>query len=104
MTQRDVFDEQPRVRGNPDFDPTFDQFIDLTAATDLDFDYSSMSAVATTTVFGPGVRRAIVAKTPVQYGIARMFQALSERNNQMVAIFRDHADAEAWLASDAPPP
>jgi hypothetical protein len=104
LTQRDIFDEQPRVRALPDFDPTFDQLIDLSAATDLDFDYSSVSSVATTTVFRSGVRRAIVAHTPVQYGIARMFQALSERNDHVVAIFRDLADAEAWLATDSPAP
>ena len=104
MTQRDIFDEQPRVRAYPGFDASVDQLIDLTAATDLDLDYSAMSSVATTTVFLPGVRRAVVAHTPVQYGIARMFQALSERNNHVVAIFRRRVDAEAWLATDTPPP
>jgi hypothetical protein len=104
LTQRDIFDEQPRVRTHPGFDPMFDQLIDLTAATDLDFDYSSMSSVANTTIFRPGARRALVANTAVQYGIARMFQALSEGNNHVVAIFRDLADAEAWLATDSPPP
>ena len=102
LTQQDVFAEQPRVQASPDFDPSFDQLIDLSGTAELDFTYASMSDVATTTVFNPGIRRAIVAQTPIQYGIARMFQALSERNNDAVAIFRDVVDAEAWLASGAP--
>jgi hypothetical protein len=104
LTERDIFDEQPRVRSHPDFDATFGQLIDLTAADNVHLDYSSMSSVVNTTVFRSGVRRAIVAHTSVQYGIARMFQALSERNNDVVAVFRNHADAEAWLATESPPP
>lgn len=104
FSERDVFESQPRVRADPAFDPSFNQLVDLTDATELDFNYRTMSAVATTSIFSRGVRRAIVARTPVQYGVARMFQALSESSGQIVALFDDRGAAEAWLEGDAPSP
>jgi len=53
------------------------------------------------------VRSAIVAKTPVQYGCARMFQMLSKQPGIMFAVFGDTASALLWISGasevDQPP-
>jgi len=55
----------------------------------------AVSAVAS--VFASGV--AIVLKQGVQYGMARMLQALLERRNVAVAVFTDITAATSWLGA-----
>lgn len=42
-------------------------------------------------------KSAIVATNVVCYGFARMFQTLNDHPQILIAIFRDDADALAWL-------
>ncbi len=43
------------------------------------------------------IRSAIVTRTPVQYGCARMFQMLSKQPRIKVAVFRDFDKALQWI-------
>jgi hypothetical protein len=43
------------------------------------------------------IRTALVCHTPAQQGFARMFQTLNDHPLVTVAVFPDHARAEAWL-------
>jgi hypothetical protein len=44
---------------------------------------------------------AVVAPTDVVFGLARMFQMMSEGRGNRVEVFRDTASALAWLAAGA---
>jgi hypothetical protein len=44
------------------------------------------------------VRSAIVAKTPVQYGCARMFQMLSKQPGIKFAVFSEMGSALHWIS------
>ena len=46
------------------------------------------------------VKSAIYAPTDLQFGYSRMFQMLNDNPQIEVAVFRDLADAEAWLGID----
>jgi hypothetical protein len=45
-------------------------------------------------------RLAIVASQDIVYGMARMYQSLTEQTVANVRIFRDIEEARAWLISD----
>jgi hypothetical protein len=50
-------------------------------------------------------RMAILATRDVAFGLARMYQMLTEGMRTEVAVFRDHDEAMAWLGlADAPGP
>ncbi len=45
------------------------------------------------------VRSAIYAPTDLQFGFSRMFQILNDNPRIQVEVFRDLAEAEAWLGN-----
>ncbi len=51
------------------------------------------------------VRTALVVTAPADYGMARMYGSLAEEADPGFAVFRDLAEAEAWVRAgpDAPP-
>ena len=76
---------------------------DLTAVTRMDVGFSEMLAfVERRRVVGPRqpIRSALLVAEAVQFGIARMFQTLNDHPQVTVRIFRDEAEALAWLGED----
>ena len=55
--------------------------------------------VASTSIFGPGSRRALVASdaSPSSFGYVRMFQTLRNQSGADVSIFSTVEDAHRWL-------
>ena len=56
--------------------------------------------VASTSIFGPGSRRAIIASDadrPDGYGYVRMFQTLRNQSGEDIKIFSTIEDAHRWL-------
>jgi hypothetical protein len=68
-------------------------------------EFRSLSAVREHLVAlgGRAARVAIVARTDLQFGLAREFQALADgRVPSTIEVFRGVEEAEAWLAAPAP--
>jgi len=85
-----------------DMDPVPDRISTMTAVTDVQVGYPEVRAFAwhRRKIQFPNVfRSAIVASTPVQRGIARMFQTLNDNPQIVIQIFDDEATALAWLRS-----
>ena len=97
FTPEDVVATRQLVARDPAFDPTYDQIIDLTEATDLKFDYDTMLAVAASSLSQSFVRRAIVARTAEQYSLACIFQVASEQSRQRIDIFATFDEAVEWI-------
>ncbi|MCX6955847.1 MAG: STAS/SEC14 domain-containing protein [Verrucomicrobia bacterium] len=81
---------------------------DLSEATALEVDFSDMSALATHRRgkrYPRAFKSAIIAPTPVQFGLARMFQTLNDHPQVAIRVFREPAEAWAWVrAADEPDP
>jgi NhaP-type Na+/H+ and K+/H+ antiporter len=45
------------------------------------------------------VKTAIITGNPVQYGIARMFQAILTHPQMKVEMFSDEVEADKWLSA-----
>jgi hypothetical protein len=52
-------------------------------------------------VFLNEFRVALLAPTPVSFGLARMFQSLIDHPKIYMKIFKSHDEAEKWLAPEA---
>ncbi len=82
--------------------PPKDRVTDLTALTRIDVGFEEVFGVAVKRaqrkVSAP-VRSALVAKQPVHYGFARMFQMLNDNPRIQIRIFGTVEEAMEWLDS-----
>ncbi|MBI1795611.1 MAG: STAS/SEC14 domain-containing protein [Candidatus Eisenbacteria bacterium] len=84
--------------------PVPHRIADLSGVTEVRVDYEDMKVLAgrrRRIKFANAFRSAIVVKTPVQMGMARMFQTLNDNPQIEIRIFEDEAPALQWLASPA---
>ena len=97
VTDREVFDHNQKLRSDPQFDPTYQQLVDLTGVTEIVVTTSMINETSLDQFFEPGTRRAMVAVDDAVYGMARMFALRAESVGQTIQIFRDAERAREWL-------
>jgi hypothetical protein len=73
LTAADILAHQQKLLNDPDFDPSFSQFVDFSAVTASDITADEVRAIAAATVFSPTSCRAVLVNTDEQFGLARMF-------------------------------
>ncbi|MGH7605140.1 MAG: hypothetical protein ACRENK_14245 [Gemmatimonadaceae bacterium] len=96
-TEAEVLEHNRKLKTDPLFDPKFQQFADMTDVTEILVSTDTIEETAHDAFFAPGVRRAFVAKDDACYGMARMYALYAESLGQLVHVFREVAEAEAWL-------
>ena len=84
-----------------DFNPAFNQLIDLRLATRFEVTSSQLRMIAAQPLFSSTSRRAIVAKNPAVFGLARMFESYRSVAGvgENVMVFSEMDQAIAWLDS-----
>jgi len=83
-----------------------DYLTDLSGATRLDMGFADVFALAQRRLeraFRNPFRSALVAGTPAQLGIARMYQTLNDHPQVTVRIFPDVSAAQEWLREPRDP-
>jgi hypothetical protein len=97
---RVTFDEvrahRSQLLRDPDFSPTFNQLVDLTAITDTDISGVYVQWFASDSVFSPTSRRAAVATRPDIFGVLRQFEAYHGERAR-VHVFYEWDSALEWL-------
>ena len=106
LSQNDAIAIRNRVSADPAFDPSLNDLVDFTDVTAIDLTAEDLQHFGGAPL-ARGVCYAVVATTPLTYGIARVFQAYRESQGAPVEVFHDRASAERWLgvadAGDEPP-
>lgn len=80
---------------------TPDRLTDISGIANISFDYESIQTFARLRNDSPPanpIKSAVYAPTHAQFGMARIFQALSNHPAITVEIFRDRTAALAWLS------
>lgn len=91
---------QDQLKKDPDFNPDFDQLIDVTAITTLDMSIEQAKILGSgSPFFSPTSRRAFVAASPFIFGMARVIQAYAELTGkpQQWNVFYHLSAAQKWL-------
>ena len=101
VTQADLLDARERMGVDPAFSPHLSILVDLREVERFTLTTADVQALARTSRFGQGSRRAIVAPSPSNFGLARMFQSYRELNDGLeeTAVFETMEAAEAWLTT-----
>ena len=87
---------------NSEFDPSFSEFVDASAATTAALGAEALREIATLDPFAHDGKRAIVAPKHVVFGLARMYQSLSERDGLLICRTRE--DGWRWVHGQASVP
>lgn len=80
---------------------SMDRITDLTHVEKFEIGFPAVSNLAERRkkrVFTRPVRSALIAREPVQVGLARMFQTLNDNPMIEVQLFRSIEEAETWFA------
>jgi hypothetical protein len=97
ITDDDVREHARILRGDPLFDPTYRQLVDMTGITKDLVDTNTKQESSHGQLFAAGVRRAWVASADYTFGMARMYSVTAERLGQTIGVFRTRNEAEKWL-------
>ncbi|SRR6266700_3927832 len=105
LTFSQVKTHQDQLLNDPDFDPEFNQLIDMTAVTSLDISVDEAKMIARRKLFSSTSRRAFVATSPTIFGMGRMMEAYHEMSNvaSQVRVFYDLPSALKWLGLESRP-
>jgi hypothetical protein len=84
---------------DPDFDPEFNQLLDLTALTGSSMSMEEVKQLARRSRFSPMSRRAFVAPATIVFGISRLFETYNEMSKTptQIHVFHDLPSALEWL-------
>jgi len=86
---------------NPRFDAAFSQLIDCTAIGGTDVTPARMRVLAEESPFSATSRRALVAESPLGFGLSRVYEIVRGlRGDQHIRVFRNRKEALNWLLEE----
>jgi hypothetical protein len=105
VTFADIKSHQDQLLNDPDFDPQFNQFIDMTAVTVIDISTQEAIVVAQRKIFSRTSRRAFVASSPEVFGVGRLMEAYNEMSDAKseACVFSGVPSALKWLGLESLP-
>jgi hypothetical protein len=98
LSYEDMTDHMNRLAKHPQFDPRFSQMLDFRGISIVGVTTEEVIALAEVRVFSPQSKRAFVAPEPLNFGLARMYEALrATKGDDRIRVFRDYDEALEWL-------
>lgn len=103
VSNPDLLDADLALRSDPEFQKHFDELVDMSDATEGTLTVGAIrQLVSRPPLFSTSSRRAIVVRTDLGYGLARIFQARRGEVAGEIEIFRSLTNAELWLSRRDP--
>ncbi len=105
VTWEEIKTRQDQTKTDPDFNPEFNQIVDLRAVTGLDMKVDHVRLLARRKIFSASSKRAFVAISPAVFGVGRMWEILTEMsdNKSQIRVFYDLPSALKWLNLESLP-
>ena len=99
VTCSEIKARQDQVKNDPEFDPNFNQIVDLRTAITVDLTVDEARMLASRTIFSSSARRAFIVTSPAVFGMGRMWEAYTEmaRGKSQIRLFSNLASALDWL-------
>ena len=100
VTNEDLTGRRAALAADPDFRPEFDRIVyDFAGVTELEVSTETLAGLATSTLFAPSARRAVVVSSHEAFGLARMCATMTGGEDR-IQVFFDHDRAMVWLKSE----
>jgi hypothetical protein len=94
LTLGDLIALSDALRNDPSFDPTFDELLEVSPRSAVNFRYADVQAATTIDPFSKWSRRAIVVHADVDYGVAHMYEVM---HGGHIQVFRSVEEAREFL-------
>jgi hypothetical protein len=100
LTKEEVLAHQEQILKHPDFDPAFSQLADFARLTNTDINMGDLQTFAHRDVFSIHSRRAIIVKSDLAFGFAKIFELYRQvAGARGIRVFRTHHEALNWILS-----
>ena len=86
------------VRKDPEFNPDYRLLLDLSTVAEFDLTPADLQRVSDMPAFSARSRTAIVAISPLAYGLAREYEGSRGADRGELRVFRWRGDALSWVA------
>jgi hypothetical protein len=98
LGDRGLFELASELEKAPGVESDFSLLIDLRQANGRQVTSAGVQALAMRSlVLSPASRRAVVVPTDLGFGMARMYEMLSEKRGGATRVFRDYDEARRWV-------
>ena len=101
VTSKDIEDANAEMYQHPDFTNFRTQLWVIEPLDDIVLSAGDLQRIAQqdtdASQINPHMKVAIYSKSPLAFGLGRMYQAFAENNAWDVSVFYDLAQAELWL-------
>ena len=99
VTWEEIKSRQDQTKTDPNFDPGFDQIVDLRLVTRFEMSPEQTRSLARRQKFSSKSKRAFVATIPSVFGVGRMWETYTEFSNDPshIQVFYDLSSALKWL-------
>jgi hypothetical protein len=98
LSDDDLLNHQARLKADPDFNPSYSQFVDSTEVTEVTLTPKVVQQVAQSSVFAPESKRVFLVVQNIIFGLGRMYQGyVNAKGQNHIQVHRDRAKALAWL-------
>jgi len=97
LTDQDLLSHAASLAKDPRFQRDMRQLVDFREVARIEFATGTIHRMVGVNPFGAGARRAFVLSSAGAYGMARMYQSLSDPSPDKVELFRELEPALAWL-------
>jgi hypothetical protein len=105
VTWEEIRERQDQTKTDPDFNPEFNQIVDLRTVTGFEMTSDHARVLARRMIFSFTSKRAFVAANPGVFGVGRMWELFTEMsdNPTQIRVFYDLSSALKWLDLDSFP-
>ena len=102
VTWEEIKARQDQTQTDPDFNPEYDQIVDLRAVTAFEMSTDQTRLLASRLIFSSQSKRAFIATRPSVFGVGRMWETSTEfsENPSQIRVFYEVASALQWLGVD----
>ena len=102
VTWEEIKESQDHIKTDPDFNPEFNEIVDLRAVTGLDMTNEHAQVLARRMLFSFTSKRAFVAANPAVFGVARTWEIFADMsdNPSQIRLFNDLSSVLKWLKLD----
>ena len=98
ISKDEVLAHQDQILKHPDFDPSFSQLANFARLTNTDINMADLQTFAHRDVFSIHSRRAIIVKSDLAFGFAKIFELYRQlAGARGIRVFRTHHEALNWI-------
>jgi len=100
VTLEEIIAVRKQGSADPEFSPDFDVIDDISAVKSSDIKFEDLDFISRKSVASTRVKRALIAVTDFQKGMANMYKVLSESHGHIFRVFDDVDKARKWILGD----